>query len=76
MRHTFSENIRERKAQNVQEQSEQDASVNMLRQTVKLATAILLFHTIIYGIVIQHFYTEERVRLIKTLGFIHLLKTS
>ena len=33
----------ERKAQNAHEQSEQDASANMLRQTVTLATAIFLF---------------------------------
>ena len=40
--HFFLENFREREAQNARDRSEQDASVNMLRQTVTLATAIFL----------------------------------
>ena len=39
----FFENFREREAQISQEQSEKDASANMLRQTVTLATAIFLY---------------------------------
>ena len=40
--HFFFLNFCERKAQNVHKRSEQDASANMLRQTVTLATAIFL----------------------------------
>ena len=39
----FSKNFCEHEVQNVRKRSEQDASVNMLRQTVTLATAIFLF---------------------------------
>ena len=45
MRYTFFFNFRERKAQNVRKQSEQDTSANMLLQTVTLATAIFLSST-------------------------------
>ena len=42
LRHTIFLNFCERKEQNVRERSDQDASANMLRQTVTLATAIFL----------------------------------
>ena len=45
MKHTFFfKNLREREAQNTRKRSKQDASANMLRQTVTLATAIFLFY--------------------------------
>ena len=44
--HFFFENVYERKVQNACERSEQDASVNMLRQTVTLATMIFSSKTV------------------------------
>ena len=45
--HFFFKNFRKRLAQNARKWSEQDVSVDMLHQTVTLATAIFLFSMLV-----------------------------